>query len=176
VNAHSRGGGAKTCVSLVMSNHPRSDGSLLFSPARQRIHLQRCLRQSISGFARACGLKKAMRIIHECPAGQGGTSASPKGCARALAPSQSYRFVSISHGLSCFGRRPQIFPKISLSFLEGRRVPGTHRPTAIGPWALPVRSRRGQNRVTPSSFYSYRRFALAWALRLRAGVSVFFPV
>jgi hypothetical protein len=54
-----------------------------------------------------------MRIIHKCPAGQGSGSASPKGQARALAPSLSYRFVKNSHGLPITGRRPQIFPEIS---------------------------------------------------------------
>lgn len=55
----------------------------------------------------------AMRIIHKCPAGQGSGSASPKGRARALAPSQSYRFVNNSHDNRFSGRRPQIFPETS---------------------------------------------------------------
>jgi hypothetical protein len=56
---------------------------------------------------------KVMRIIHKCRR-QGSGSASPKGCARALAPSQSYRFVNNSHDHPTHGRRPQIFPgKIS---------------------------------------------------------------
>ena len=54
-----------------------------------------------------------MRIIHKCPAGQGSGSASPKGRARALAPSQSYRFVNNSHDKRSDGQRPQIFPEKS---------------------------------------------------------------
>lgn len=55
---------------------------------------------------------KVMRIIHKCRR-QGSGSASPKGCARALAPSQSYRFVNNPHDRRCDGRRPQIFPEKS---------------------------------------------------------------
>ena len=53
-----------------------------------------------------------MRIVHKCRR-QGSGSASPKGRARALAPSQSYRFVNNSHDLPTDGRRPQISPEIS---------------------------------------------------------------
>ena len=55
---------------------------------------------------------KVMRIVHKCRR-QGSGSASPKGRARALAPSQSYRFVNNSHDLPTDGRRPQISPEIS---------------------------------------------------------------
>ena len=55
---------------------------------------------------------KVMRIVHKCRR-QGSGSASPKGRARALAPSQSYRFVNNSHDLPTAGRRPQISPEIS---------------------------------------------------------------
>jgi len=51
---------------------------------------------------------KVMRIIPKCRR-QGSGSASPKGRARALAPSQSYRFVNNSHDQRSDGRRPQIF-------------------------------------------------------------------
>jgi len=67
--------------------------------------------KAVSRFAshRTCRIK-SMRIIHKCPVGQGSGSPSPKEKAWALAPSQSYRFVSNPHGLyPCFGRRPQIF-------------------------------------------------------------------
>jgi hypothetical protein len=62
--------------------------------------------------SRSCR-SEAMRIIHKCPQGQGSGSASPQGRARALAPSQSYRFVSNPHGLPPEGRRPQNFPEKS---------------------------------------------------------------
>jgi len=55
---------------------------------------------------------KVMRIVHKCRR-QGSGSASPKGRARALAPSQSYRFVNNFHDLPTNGRRPQISPEIS---------------------------------------------------------------
>ena len=55
---------------------------------------------------------RVMRIIHKCRR-QGSGSASPKGRARALAPSQSYRFVNNSHDHPSDGRRPQIFPEKS---------------------------------------------------------------
>ena len=65
---------------------------------------------------------KVMRIIHECPVGQGSGSASPKGCARALAPSQSYRFVNNSHDHPAHGRRPQIFPEKSPNLCQAGRA------------------------------------------------------
>lgn len=102
----------------------------------------------------ACRLKKAMGIIHKCRR-QGSGSASPKGRARALAPSQSYRFVNNSNGLfSSLGRRPTFSPEISPILSEGGRAPGTRKSTAIGLRELPERSSRGSNRVTPSSFCS----------------------
>jgi len=55
---------------------------------------------------------KVMIIVHKCRR-QGSGSASPKGRARALAPSQSYRFVNNFHDLPTDGRRPQISPEIS---------------------------------------------------------------
>src|SRR5688572_2579393 len=58
-----------------------------------------------------------MRVVHKCP-WQGSGSASPKGCARALAPSQSYRFVSNPHGHRFDGRRPQNFPENLLLLFE----------------------------------------------------------
>ena len=63
--------------------------------------------------ASPCFLRKTlMRIVHKCRR-QGSGSASPKGRARALAPSQSYRFVNNSHDLPTDGRRPQISSEIS---------------------------------------------------------------
>jgi len=68
--------------------------------------------ENIPGISLCPCRTKVMRIVHKCRR-QGSGSASPKGRARALAPSQSYRFVNNSHDLPTDGRRPQISPEIS---------------------------------------------------------------
>ena len=77
-------------------------------PRRRRARMKSSLRFCASVSCRT----KVMRIVHKCRR-QGSGSASPKGRARALAPSQSYRFVNNSHDLPTDGRRPQISPEIS---------------------------------------------------------------
>ena len=131
----------------------------LYEPSGEDVELQeergvfrRSRRVPTSHRDVACRIKQVMRIIHKCPAGQGSGSPSPKGRARALAPSQSYRFVNHSHDLFPHsGRRPQFFPEIPSFSPKVGSVPGTRRPRTIGQRALPVRSRRGWNRVIPSS-------------------------
>jgi len=89
---------------------------------------------------------KVMRIIHKCRR-QGSGSLSPKGLARALAPSQSYRFVNNSHDLPASGRRPQNFPpKISPALL------GSGSQELAGQRRLTSRSDRKDHSRTRTGF------------------------
>jgi hypothetical protein len=102
-----------------------------------------------------------MRIIHKCPSGQGSGSASPKGRARALAPSQSYRFVKNSHDMFSHGRRPQIPPKKFPNLCEvGRakypRASGLRPGEAAGEIIL------GLEPGCPEFLPQLRSLAVAW--------------
>jgi hypothetical protein len=103
-----------------------------------------------------------MRIIHKCPAGQGSGSASPKGRARALSPSQSYRFVNNSHDLPSYGRRPQIFVRKIFLPVQGwnRQEPPGLWPEA--PEELRERPSRPSSRRKPSSLGSAGLPQLSW--------------